>query len=334
MALTAFVDAVSWLSKDALLTDDDENPNYIEGERSPYEFLLHNNSKAWPAVFAYLRELSDVLKEEQYQNKFRFMVTESYPENMDSLFVYMMFYVGMDPEVAAPFNFEGTGLAWEAAAWQRFFKRFHAQLMQFSPLCVPSNAFGNHDLSRLVTRIGAERARAVSLMLMTLPGMAFVYYGEEIGMENGHIPANMVQDPAEKAQKKRGTGRDPERTPMQWSVEKNAGFSNGPSTWLPIADNYPIRNVEAESEQPDSFLSLYRQLGKLRSGSDAIRYGNFTVLESGDEQVLMFERSLGHEPRYITCVNFSEKPTKCHMPYMGQSFRDYIVSSMQAKESR
>jgi alpha-glucosidase len=187
--------------------------------------------------------------------------------------------------------------------------------MQFSPLCVPSNAFGNHDLSRLVTRIGAERARAVSLMLMTLPGMAFVYYGEEIGMENGHIPADMVQDPAEKAQKKRGTGRDPERTPMQWSAEKNAGFSNGPSTWLPVADNYPIRNVEAESEQPDSFLSLYRQLGKLRSGSDAIRYGNFTVLESGDEQVLMFERSHGHEPRFVTCVNFSEKPAKCHMPH-------------------
>lgn len=309
------VDAVSWLAKDALLSDDTPNPNYVEGEQPRYEALLHNNSKAWPPVLAYLRELSDVLKEEQYQNKFRFMVTESYPENLDSLFVYMMFYVGMDPLVAAPFNFEGTGLTWEAASWRRFFERFHAALMQYSPLCVPSNAFGNHDLPRLVTRIGTERARSVALMLMTLPGMAFVYYGEEIGMENGHIPAKLVQDPAEKGQHKRGTGRDPERTPMQWSADKHAGFSKASTTWLPVADTYPIRNVEVESEQPDSFLSLYRELGKLRSTSDTLRYGNFTVLDSGNEQVLLFERSYGHEPRYVTCVNFSEKPASCQMPH-------------------
>jgi alpha-glucosidase len=319
------VDAVSYMAKEPLLEDDELNPDFIEGEDEHYQALIHNNSRAWPLMYAYLSEMADVLKEKQYQNKHRFMVTEAYPERQDSLFAYMMFYVGMDPSVAAPFNFEGTGLAWEAAPWRKFLQRFHAALMQYDPRCVASNAFGNHDLPRLASRIGAERSRSVAVMLMTLPGMAFIYYGEELGMENGHIPSDLVQDPAEKGRAKRGGGRDPERTPMQWSADKNAGFSTAPTTWLPVADTYPIRNVAVESTQPDSFLSLYRQLGKLRSDSHAIKHGNFTVLDSGNENVLMFERSYAHDIRYVTCVNFSAKEVDCVLP---RGTKEIIVSSL------
>ena len=175
-------------------------------------------------MYSYLAELADVLKEEQYQNKHRFMVTEAYPENQDSVISYMS-------------TMSAWTLQWpllsilRVRVWpgrrnhgRTYFKRFHAALMQYDPLCIPSNAFGNHDLPRLITRIGSEGA-AVAVMLMTLPGMAFVYYGEEIGMENGHIPPEHVQDPAAKGSRKGGTGRDPERTPMQWSPDRNAGFS-------------------------------------------------------------------------------------------------------------
>jgi alpha-glucosidase len=323
------VDAVSYIAKEPTLQDDELNPDFVEGEHAHYMALKHNNSKSWPPLYTYLSELAGVLKEEQYQNKHRFMVTEAYPENQDSLFSYMMYYVGVDSEVAAPFNFEGTGLPWEAAPWRSFFKRFHAALTQFSPLCVQSNAFGNHDLPRLVTRQGVERSRSVAVMLMTLPGMAFIYYGEELGMENGLIPPELVQDPAEKGSRKGGTGRDPERTPMQWSADKHAGFSTAAKTWLPVADNYPTRNVETESEAPDSFLSLYRTLGTLRSTSHALRYGTFTVLESGNEDVLTFERSYGHEKRYVTCVNFSDKEAECQLP---GGVEKLIVSSLARTE--
>lgn len=308
------VDAVGYIAKEPLLRDDDLNPDFVEGEDAHYGALRHNNSKGWPAQYAYLSELAGVLKEKQYQNEHRFMVMEAYPETQDSLFSYMMFYVGVDPEVAAPFNFEGTGLPWEAEPWRVFFSRFHAALTQFSPLCVQSNAFGNHDLPRLVTRMGTIQSRGVAVMLLTLPGMAFIYYGEELGMENGIIPPELVQDPAEKGSHKAGNGRDPERTPMQWSAEKNAGFSTAKKTWLPVADTYPVRNVAVESEDPNSSLSLYQKLGKLRSTSHALRYGTFTVLESGNPDVLVFERSYGHEKRYITSVNFSEKAAECQLP--------------------
>jgi alpha-glucosidase len=308
------VDAVSSMAKDPALTDDDINPDFIEGEHSYYDAVIHNNSKFWPQLYSYLSELSDVLKEEQYQNKFRFMVTEAYPDRQDSIFSYMMFYVGMDPAVAAPFNFEGVGLPWEAALWQRFLRRFYAALVEYSSLSVASNALGNHDLPRLVTRMGDERARSAAVMLMALPGMAFIYYGEELGMENGHIPPALIQDPAAKGHRNQSTGRDPERTPMQWTPGKQAGFSTASQTWLPVADNYLTRNVETESASSDSFLSLYRSLGKLRSSSPAIKHGRMTVLEANNEDVLMFERSHGHEPRCITCVNFSDQPAYCQLP--------------------
>lgn len=322
------VDAVSYIAKEPLLRDDDLNVDFIEGEHPHYEALRHNNSKGWPVMYAYLAELAGVLKEKQYQNKHRFMVTEAYPEHQDPVFTYMMFYVGMDPAVAAPFNFEGTGLPWEVAPWRTYFERFHAALMQYNPLCIPSNAFGNHDLPRLATRIGSGRARSVAVMLMSLPGMAFVYYGEELGMENGRIPPDMVQDPAEKGSR-RGNGRDPERTPMQWSADRHAGFSTGSTTWLPVAESYPIHNVAAESPEPDSFLSLYRTLGSLRASSHALRYGSFTVLDSDNDDVLMFERSYGHEKRYITCVNFSDKAADCTLP---GGYEKLVVSSSSRAE--
>jgi alpha-glucosidase len=319
------VDAVGWLSKDPLLSDDALNPDYIEGESLKYDALIHVNSRGWPSLFGYLSGMADVLKEEQYQNKERFMVTEAYPERQDSVFLYMMFYVGMDPAVAAPFNFEGTGLPWEAEPWRRFLDRFHTALRQLSPLSIASNAFGNHDVARLATRLGIERARSVAVMLLTMPGMAFIYYGDELGMENGHIPPALIQDPADKGGHNRGAGRDPERTPMQWTNGTNAGFSDAAKPWLPVADTYPTRNVDTESESADSMLSLYRLLGKLRADSKALRYGQFTILESGNTDVLLFERTYGHDTRYVTGINFSEQAASCKLPH---NIDGVVVSSV------
>ncbi len=75
---------------------------------------------------------------------------------------------------------------------------------------------------------------AVSMLLMTLPGTAFTYYGDEIGMVNGIIPTSDKKDPR---------GRDAERTPMQWSGEVNAGFTAG-TPWLPVNSDYNSRNVK------------------------------------------------------------------------------------------
>jgi alpha-glucosidase len=219
----------------------------------------------------------------------------------------MAFYEGVDPEVAAPFNFEGIGLPWEAHAWHRFLRSFHMALSDESSRCVASYAFGNHDQPRLASRIGREAARSAAVMLLTLPGMAFVYYGEELGMEDVAIPADRVQDPAAKGDPLKGQGRDPARTPMQWTPGPQAGFTEGPSTWLPLAADYGTRNVETQSNDPQSSLSLYRTLGKLRNGSAGLKYGTIEILDLPATNVLAYKRTYEGE-ELLVLVNFSDEP--------------------------
>jgi alpha-glucosidase len=315
------VDAVPFVAKDPLFKDDPINPHYVEGRDMRYSKLNHVNNHGWPHLYAYLSEMAAVLKEPKYLHSERFMVTEAYPDTHNPVEEYLAFYEGMDPEVAAPFNFEGLSLPWEADAWRGFLGTFHDALSEYSPLCVPSYAFGNHDQPRLVTRRGEPTARSAAVMLLTLPGMVFIYNGDEIGMKNGDIPSEMVQDPGAIG----GGGRDPERTPMQWTPGKNAGFSTAHRTWLPIADNYKTHNVATESKDPGSFLSLYRRLGKLRNSSQSLKHGDFKILDVSAPKVLAFKRSNSKE-HHTVLVNFSDKAVTFTLP-AESSLGTFVLSS-------
>jgi len=110
----------------------------------------------------------------------------------------------------------------------------------------------NHDFPRLATRFGPENARAAALLLLTLPGPAFVYQGEELGLVDG--PG--AEPPYDRA------GRDGARHPMQWDGGPNGGFTAG-TPWLPAVDPAE-RNVADLGRDPDSLLNLYRGLIQLR----------------------------------------------------------------------
>jgi alpha-glucosidase len=110
----------------------------------------------------------------------------------------------------------------------------------------------NHDFGRLVTRFGRENARAAALLLLTLPGPAFLYQGDEIGLADGS-GGERVHDRA---------GRDRFRHPMQWEGSPSGGFTTG-EPWLPLVDPANT-NVEAQREDPRSTLSLVRDLLALR----------------------------------------------------------------------
>ena len=303
------VDAVYWMAKHPLLNDDAVNPEYVEGEDLLYEALLHNNSRGWPAVYAYLTEMADVLKEPPYKDVPRFMVTEAYPDRHNPLAAYMNFYASVDPSVAAPFNFEGLSMPWHAHEWRKFLKSFHHALAQISHRGVASYAFGNHDQQRTVSRLGETSARSAAVLLLTLPGMVFVYYGDEIGMKDGVIAPEYIQDPAAKGDPKHNLGRDPERTPMQWTAGKNAGFTEG-RPWLPINQDYQTYNVEREEQDPHSFLSLYRALGELRAANESIKHGEIAILDVNQDDVLAYTRTCRDGSScFAVFVNFSNEPT-------------------------
>ena len=110
----------------------------------------------------------------------------------------------------------------------------------------------NHDFGRLVTRFGPENARSAALLLLTLPGPAFLYQGDEIGLADGP-GGERVYDRA---------GRDRYRHPMQWDGSPSGGFTSG-EAWLPPVDPEET-NVEAQHDDPRSMLSLVRDLLTVR----------------------------------------------------------------------
>lgn len=251
-------DAVRWISKDPEYRDDPKNPKFDKSNKDLFDSLIHKNSRFGKKLFTYLKELTDVVAE--YDN--RIMIFEDYPDgNYSTKEQYLGFY-GVNPRVSMPFNFEGLWLPYDAQMYQRFISEFQGMLEYGTH--TPVYCFSNHDNSRIVSRHGAEQARLLALLQLTLPGIPVVYYGDEIGMKDGNIPPEMIQDPVEKRKPGLGQGRDPERTPMQWDATQHAGFSNG-EPWLPIDSEFTTRNVAIQREEADSYMALYRRLLALRS---------------------------------------------------------------------
>ncbi len=127
-------------------------------------------------------------------------------------------------------------------------------------------AASNHDVGRVMTRWcdGDERrARCAMLLLLTLPGTAFLYYGDEIGMEDVSIPRDERVDPAG-VMNWPAPGRDRCRTPMQWEAQPGGGFTAPTARpWHRLGD-YDLRNVADQIVEDDSLLHLTRNLVALR----------------------------------------------------------------------
>ena len=109
----------------------------------------------------------------------------------------------------------------------------------------PNFQWGNHDQPRVASRIGSDLVDAANMLYMLLPGTPITYYGEEIGMTSTNIG-----NPGDK--------RDPERTPMQWNAKPEAGFTDGPASWLEVNRNYKEVNVEVQEKAEASHLKNYR----------------------------------------------------------------------------
>ncbi|HET9614989.1 MAG TPA: DUF3459 domain-containing protein, partial [Candidatus Limnocylindrales bacterium] len=144
------------------------------------------------------------------------------------------------------------------------------------------------------------------LMLLTLRGTPFLYYGEEIGMADGPVPAERVVDVA---------GRDPERTPMQWDASPNAGFTTG-EPWLPVAFEAASVNVAAQRDDPASMLTLYRTLIAIRRASPALRAGAYATVPIASADVFAYRRDGGGES-WLVVLNFGDAPGRVSLDAVG-----------------
>jgi alpha-amylase len=147
----------------------------------------------------------------------------------------------------------------------------------------------NHDMNRVMSMLRGDAAKAklAASVLLTAPGVPFVYYGEEIGM-TGQKPDEMI------------------RTPMQWSAGQNAGFTAG-TPWEPLNGDYEEKNVARQTADPTSLLSLYRDLIHLRLAHPALQVGDYHPVASTDAGIVAYLRS-SDEEKVLMIINLDEEP--------------------------
>lgn len=216
------------------------------------------------------------------------------------------------------YTFDLRPMARELLRWQT----------EYSPHCWPTVFFENHDLPRMTSKAcpdgfcRKELAKLLATMEFTLRGTPYIYQGQELGMENCPFPSlgdfrdvetlNKYSELLGKGMSPRRAfrhilcgSRDNARTPMQWDDTRMAGFTDGPSSWIMVNPDHRDINVETEDGDPDSVLSYYRRMIRLRRGSDALIYGDFFVGNSSRD-VLVYERK-GEDGRYVVELNLTPR---------------------------
>src|SRR3954454_16554448 len=222
------LDALDRLVKDADLRDDPPASAPfalpLHEEYAELEHLYSTNSPDIGAALAAIRDAAGdaLLVGEVYLPAAR---VTPYLEHLDLAFAFELFHAPWE-RAREPAESTQAALGTAGTAW----------------------VLSNHDFPRVATRWGREHAREAAELLLTLPGTAFVYQGDEIGMVDG--PG--ASPPFDRA------GRDGARHPMQWDRSANAGFTTG-TPWLPMVDPEAC-NVADQRDAPDSLLTLYRRL--------------------------------------------------------------------------
>ena len=281
------IDAASHLAKDPLLHN---NPLRANARRihDPYEKQKHLYDKNLPERFKYIDEMSQVLSEFPGT----FMFTESYlglrqlqqihgqtSNSNHTAYNFKLIEIPFDPRI----------IYHSISAYLELVAKHQA---------IPNWTFSNHDRQRLVSRVGPMRARLLAMLQLSLPGIAFVYYGEEIGMSEVRIPAQFRYD------RYAYHDRDAQRTPMQWRNQQYAGFSDV-QPWLPVGDS-TYQNFATQYESPNSIWHLYRTLIKFKN---ATGWQMFETQLSATDQMLEIVRK-GHDNYYRIILNFSAQVLK------------------------
>jgi alpha-glucosidase len=293
------VDVIWHLMKDDQFRDDPPNPGFEEG-MWPYQRLLPVHTADRPEIHDVVAGLRSVVDE--YDE--RVLIGEIYLP-----IERLVTYYGEDLRGAhLPFNFQLILTAWDARDIGRLIEEYEAAL---PPSGWPNWVLGNHDKHRIASRVGRAQARVAAMLLLTLRGTPTLYYGDELGMCDVPIPPERVQDPFEQGGPGLGLGRDPERTPMQWSAAPNAGFTAG-TPWLPLAEDFAAVNVEAERDDPGSMLSLYRALIELRRSEPALAVGTYAPL-TAEGAVLVYTRREGAR-RFLIALNLGPEPARLRLP--------------------
>ena len=299
------LDVINFLTTEGITSD---NPMDENGKQNH----LHDiNQKG-------VKEAMKIIRQTVNEFDNRFMVGEIGSDKIEVLKQYQ----GTELlDVVFNFNF---GSIPEFSA-QRIFEEL--QSMESNMSNYPTLFFGSHDMPRLVNRLAKnnpERAESLAALILTAKGIPFIYYGEEIGMENieanameeikdiqGRTHYNLALKNGKSVEEALKIGnehnRDKSRSPMQWNNTLFAGFSSV-QPWIKVNENYLSLNVASFKKQENSLLNKYKKLIALRNTEPVFQYGDYEELSMANN-CLFFSRE--YEGNRLKCYfNFGEIPLK------------------------
>lgn len=248
----------------------------------------------------------------------------------------------MDPKPVALEEFVSVFDEWETALGDRGWGTIY---------------LGNHDFARMVSRFGDDgahretSAKCLATLLMTRKGTPTVYQGDEIGMINADFAAvadyrDVEMMNAYQAWREAGKddttflevaarqGRDHARTPVQWSDEPQAGFTDG-KPWINVAGHYHEINVAAQEQDPDSVLNYYRRIIRFRKDHPTLIYGATQPVAAGHHAIYAYER-IGPDDRWLILLNLSGAtlPLNHSLPAGEVAIGNYPVPASNASDLR
>ncbi len=295
------LDAVDTLFEDPKLTDNPSAPGKDKFGRPNLDRIYNTKLPEVHGVLQDLRKVADeydaVLIGETWTRDIS-ELKQYYGEHSNELQMPMDLMFGTVNKLSAPEFRRQIAAADSAGGWPVF-------------------VISNHDMVRSYNRYGDgahndEIAKLMASLYLTLRGSPILYYGEELGMENNDPKRKEdVKDPEGRVNWPNEIGRDGERTPMQWNDSTNAGFSKA-KPWLPVPPSYKTHNMKSEMKDPNSVLSVYRQLLALRHKEPALIDGTYVPLNEDDPNVLTYLRK-GTDDAVLVILNMSATPQKAQL---------------------
>jgi glycosidase len=174
----------------------------------------------------------------------------------------------------------------------------------------------NHDMDRLSNSLGfnVDKMKLAASIYLTLPGIPFVYYGEEVNMLGNGAHENI-------------------RRPMQWSAEPYGGFSTT-APWYNVGSNYTTNNVEVMENNPNSLLNHYKKLIHIRNGQSALKKGNYLEVGSTANSVYSFARIYQNEG-VVVASNFGTQTANASLTLPASTLASgvYYVTDLYNKEA-
>jgi alpha-glucosidase len=308
-------DAITTLFEDPQLRDEDVD---LDKDGKPHlnnygDIALHdtrtNNLPGTHGVMQEMRAWTDTFGSDKFPGT-RVLIGETYLPNIAELAKQ---YGSPDkPEFQLPMDTQiGFINKLDVAAFRSKLNDVETQIDGNTPLLV----FDNHDNPRMDARYGdgvhdTDIQRVISTLLFASRGTALFYYGDEIGMKTTPPTRKEdVKDPVGLTGWPKDKGRDGERTPMQWDAGANAGFSKAEAKpWLPVPPNAATINVAAEKGDPNSLLTWYQSLIRLKKTNAAFAHGDNTMLDTTNTKVLSWLRQTPGAPAVVVSVNFTADP--------------------------